>query len=157
MLRIGMVCHSKNMCHPKTCYELAWCAILKMCNSETCFRLALHKLCHGWMQDLEAYKLTQGEKKWGQILGFIDCNDLKDIISALDITKFAQCEFEECFKMAHILEWHTMPIWKRFQDCTVFVLIATHAPISAHPSYFEAIIHKTRQSTTYPDLFMKLT
>ena len=108
-----------NMCHPKTCYELAWCAMVchskNMCNSETCFRLALYKLWHGWMQDLEAYKLTQGEKKWGQMLGVFDCNDLKDIISALDVTKFAQHESEECFKMAHILEWHTMPIWKRFQ------------------------------------------
>ena len=40
------------------------------------------------------------------------------LLSALDMTKFAWCESETCFRNAHFSERHTMPIRNMFQDGT---------------------------------------
>ena len=39
----------------------------------------------------------------------------------------------------YLLYGRSKVLYQEAGTCTVFILIAAHAPISAHPSYFEAI------------------
>ena len=34
------------------------------------------------------------------------------LLSALNVTRFAQCQCETCLKMAHFPEQHTMPVFR---------------------------------------------
>ena len=52
---------------------------------------------------------------------YFKCNKLKRLVlSAFDMTKFAQCRSETCFRMAHFSKRHTIPIWNKFQNGTFF-------------------------------------
>ena len=35
------------------------------------------------------------------------------LICGFDMTKFAPCQSETCFRNPHFSEWHTMPLWNR--------------------------------------------
>ena len=51
---------------------------------------------------------------------FILCFRTLHLTGDFNMTKFAQCQSETYFRMAHFSEWHTMPIWNMFQNGTSF-------------------------------------
>ena len=132
-----------NMCHSETCFRLAWCVILKNVHFWNMFQISTvqtssyrSRMINAWSWSI---KISEKRPKVrpGCICLFVclfvclffsnksratsNVMVKKDILSsALDMTKFARCQSETCFRNAHFSKRHTMPIWNMFQDGSCF-------------------------------------
>ena len=116
------------MCHPESCFRLVLCAVLK--NGPFFVTPKAHVKCKV-LTHKNLYKETKSKTKllhWFICLfvlvmyvGILQVQLVKKtLLSALDMTTFAQRQSEACFRMAHFSERHKMPIWNMFQDGTRF-------------------------------------
>ena len=137
-LRASVACCSET-CYPETCIRLASCAVLKKkcailkhASDWCCANIVISRadnnvfLTHCiWSSPKFITKKTNKSSSLVSLLvslhySFYASGPCILITCGFNMTKFAQCQFEACFRMAHILERHIMPIWNMFQNDTCF-------------------------------------
>ena len=119
-----------NMCHPETCFRLAWCAILKNVHFWNMSQIGtVHTSSYrsrmlnarSWSIKMCAKKPHVRQAAFCLFVCFsvINAGLLQMqwvLLSALDMTKFARCQSVTCFRNTHFSERHTRLIWNMFQD-----------------------------------------
>ena len=120
-----------NMCHSETCLRLAWCAILKNMHFWNMFQIGTlqHSSNRRRMLNATSWSINMCVKRPKIRTRYIIClffisnckaasnaMSLKGILlSVPDMTQFARCPSNTCFRNTNFSEKHTIPIWNMFQ------------------------------------------